>query len=130
MVKASDSKSDSLWERRFESYRLRFFLNSSFFCYLQSHLFFFSGQKKYVCNRCLVMYESPNPLKLHITLGCGKYGISTIWKKLSELLNNNSIHNLKKQESFSFKLSPEPQVSYINHYVLEIYFIFYSSFSN
>ena len=24
VVKASDSKSDSLWERRFESYRLRF----------------------------------------------------------------------------------------------------------
>ena len=29
VVKASDSKSDSLWERRFESYQLRNFNNNS-----------------------------------------------------------------------------------------------------
>ncbi|CAH1183085.1 unnamed protein product [Phaedon cochleariae] len=45
------------------------------------------GQKKYVCNRCSALYESPNPLKLHITLGCGKLPISSLWQKLSNFMN-------------------------------------------
>ncbi|KAJ8943376.1 hypothetical protein NQ318_002609 [Aromia moschata] len=52
----------------------------------------------------------PNPLKLHITLGCGKQSVAHIWEKLSELMNENSFQNLLKQEAFDFKLSPEPQI--------------------
>ncbi|XP_023310486.1 zinc finger protein 226 [Anoplophora glabripennis] len=67
------------------------------------------GQKKYVCTRCSALYESPNPLKLHITLSCGKQTVTNLWEKLSDLMNENSFQNILKQEAFDFKLSPEPQ---------------------
>ncbi|CAH1108842.1 unnamed protein product [Psylliodes chrysocephalus] len=68
------------------------------------------GQKKYVCNRCSTLYESPNPLKLHITLGCGKLSISTLWKKLSNAMNDN-FQNVGKEESFHFQLYLGQQVN-------------------
>ncbi|KAJ8913500.1 hypothetical protein NQ315_017050 [Exocentrus adspersus] len=68
------------------------------------------GQKKYVCTRCSALYESPNPLKLHITLSCGKQTVTNLWERLSDLMNENSFQNMLKQEVFDFKLSSEPQV--------------------
>ncbi|CAG9853690.1 unnamed protein product [Phyllotreta striolata] len=60
------------------------------------------GQKKYVCNRCSTMYESPNPLKLHITLGCGKLSISTLWQRLHGAVVNNFKNSTK--EGFHFQI--------------------------
>lgn len=57
------------------------------------------------------MYESPNPLKLHITLSCGRQTVTNLWEKLSDLMNENSFQNILRQEVFDFKLTPEPQVS-------------------
>lgn len=51
------------------------------------------------------MYESPNPLKLHITLGCNRYPISSLWEKLSTVLTEE-IALMK--DIFNFKLSPDP----------------------
>lgn len=110
MVKASDSKSDSLWERRFESYRLRPFFGLKLFRKLIFDLFNFAGQKKYVCTNCSALYESPNPLKLHITLGCGRYPITLLWNRLIEALENHTAEGEKKN-SFSFRLitdTPHP----------------------
>lgn len=67
---------------------------------------FVLGQNRYVCNRCLSLYESPNPLKLHMTLGCGKHDIGIVWHKLSTMLRENSLHNVFVQKCFDFKLSP------------------------
>lgn len=69
------------------------------------------GQKKYVCtkSRCATLYESPNPLKLHIALGCGRQNISELWSRLTERLKSYS-----DPPKFSFQLtnihtSPSPQ---------------------
>lgn len=104
VVKASDSKSDSLWERRFESYRLRIFFSSYLF------LFYFPGEKRYVCTKCSALYESPNPLKLHIALGCGRYNVTSLWERLSNAISQNALQNALRQNIFNFRLSPEPQV--------------------
>ncbi|XP_025837231.1 zinc finger protein 195 isoform X1 [Agrilus planipennis] len=67
------------------------------------------GQKKYVCMYCSVLYESPNPLKIHITLGCGRQSISTLWEKLSNALTINQPseeQDWKSTQMFCFKLAP------------------------
>ncbi|XP_057668242.1 zinc finger protein 226-like isoform X1 [Diorhabda carinulata] len=61
------------------------------------------GQKKYVCNRCSTLYESPNPLKLHITLGCGKFSMSTLWQRLSFAVNE-SMKSVSREEPFDFQI--------------------------
>ncbi|CAG9827270.1 unnamed protein product [Diabrotica balteata] len=66
------------------------------------------GQKKYVCNRCSTLYESPNPLKLHITLGCGKMSISTLWERLSNALNE-SRQSVEKEDTFNIQLNLKHQ---------------------
>nr|CAI5818199.1 unnamed protein product [Callosobruchus analis] len=68
------------------------------------------GQKKYVCMRCAALYESPNPLKLHMTLSCGKQNISHLWQRLASLIANENLHKANGNASFSFKLSPEPVI--------------------
>ncbi|XP_017785217.1 PREDICTED: PR domain zinc finger protein 16 [Nicrophorus vespilloides] len=62
------------------------------------------GQKNYVCTRCSALYESPNPLKLHLTLGCGKFSMTTLWDKLSMALQENE-HRTGLE--FKFRLVPE-----------------------
>ncbi|GJQ67583.1 hypothetical protein Trydic_g8389 [Trypoxylus dichotomus] len=64
------------------------------------------GQKKYVCIKCLTMYESPNPLKLHVTLACGAHPISWLWNKLSMLNCGTSNRDFNVKE-FSFNLLPD-----------------------
>ncbi|CAH0556841.1 unnamed protein product [Brassicogethes aeneus] len=68
------------------------------------------GQKKYVCTRCSSLYESPNPLKLHITLGCGRSDICSLWEKLSAMMTESTLQKILKHEYFEFKLTPEPEV--------------------
>ncbi|KRT79955.1 zinc finger protein [Oryctes borbonicus] len=68
------------------------------------------GQKKYVCTRCSTMYESPNPLKLHVTLACGTHSISWLWSKLSNLICGSSNRDYSVKE-FTFKLLPDLQVT-------------------
>ncbi|KAF2892616.1 hypothetical protein ILUMI_13556 [Ignelater luminosus] len=68
------------------------------------------GQKKYVCTHCSALYESPNPLKLHITLGCGKQTITDLWERLANLLKEdtkNIISNYSEPTEFTFELTPE-----------------------
>ncbi|KAF5269174.1 hypothetical protein FQR65_LT02474 [Abscondita terminalis] len=67
------------------------------------------GQKRYVCTKCSTLYESPNPLKLHLLLRCGRQSISDLWQKLSRTLNQNNTHvNIlqKPISEFTFKLTP------------------------
>lgn len=66
-------------------------------------LFCFVGQKKYVCNKCLTTYESPNPLKLHMTLACGRFTISDIWEKLAFTLIES--FNINDKNDFKFNLT-------------------------
>ncbi|KAK9870633.1 hypothetical protein WA026_008195 [Henosepilachna vigintioctopunctata] len=66
------------------------------------------GQKEYVCLRCNALYESPNPLKLHITLTCGKYPIIKLWDRLYKLLSNNTNSEHTSEDMFDFKLISEP----------------------
>ncbi|KAG5862351.1 hypothetical protein JTB14_014398 [Gonioctena quinquepunctata] len=68
------------------------------------------GQKKYVCTRCSALYESPNPLKLHMTLGCGKLSISTLWRRLSSAMNE-ATYNAPTGEVFNFQLSLGQQIT-------------------
>ncbi|XP_063913847.1 zinc finger protein 64 isoform X1 [Zophobas morio] len=68
------------------------------------------GQKKYVCTKCSALYESPNPLKLHISLGCGRQTVTSLWERLSNGLNENLVQTATKNDLFDFKLSPEPQI--------------------
>lgn len=68
---------------------------------------FIPGQKKYVCNKCQLMFEYPNPLKLHLTIDCHR-STKYIWNKLKRNLTSepaNSPLNLTKNSTFEFELT-------------------------
>ncbi|ENN71550.1 hypothetical protein YQE_11778, partial [Dendroctonus ponderosae] len=68
-------------------------------------------ENKYTCLRCSTLYESPNPLKLHITLACGKLPISALWERLAALMRDPQFaRNVgPKISDFDFKLTvPDP----------------------
>ncbi|XP_044751516.1 zinc finger protein 426 [Coccinella septempunctata] len=69
------------------------------------------GQKEYVCLRCGAMYESPNPLKLHITLNCGIHPVTKLWDKLGSILTNSSTSEILEGEIFDFKLVPDTSLT-------------------
>ncbi|XP_050301417.1 histone-lysine N-methyltransferase PRDM16 [Anthonomus grandis grandis] len=69
-------------------------------------------QKKYRCTLCAAMYESPNPLKLHITLACGKLPTLALWERLAGLMKGSQNgRNLTSPHviDFDFKLNPNVQ---------------------
>ncbi|KAF7287071.1 hypothetical protein GWI33_002453 [Rhynchophorus ferrugineus] len=68
------------------------------------------GQKKYVCLRCSTLYESPNPLKLHITLACGKFPISSLWARLASLMKENQSPPNEDIKSSPFDLILNPDI--------------------
>lgn len=51
------------------------------------------------------MYESPNPLKLHMTLVCGKFSIDDIWTKLAYTLKDSTLNSVAEKNLFKFHLS-------------------------
>lgn len=55
------------------------------------------------------MYESPNPLKLHVTLACGTHTIAWLWNRLSSLLCGSTNRNSTVNE-FNFKLLPDLEI--------------------
>lgn len=57
------------------------------------------------------MYESPNPLKLHITLNCGVHSVTKLWDKLCSILTNNSSSEIFEGDIFDFKLVPETSLT-------------------
>ncbi|XP_031343105.1 zinc finger protein 761 [Photinus pyralis] len=69
------------------------------------------GQKRYICTRCSALYESPNPLKLHLALGCERQSICDLWKKLANLVTQSDSINPppKSFSAFSFKLTTNPK---------------------
>ncbi|XP_066258786.1 zinc finger protein 667 [Euwallacea similis] len=71
------------------------------------------GENKYKCLRCSALYESPNPLKLHITLACGKLPISSLWERLATLIGDPQSAPIAspKVKDFEFKLTPDTQTS-------------------
>ena len=101
-VKAFDSKSDSLWERRFESCRLRWsFLSLNQFYYPIHFCVFidawFSGS---FCARWVVLYKDSRPSsstatqsKVEVGRIIEKYKFKKIISNLSILLNIFPLHN-------------------------------------
>ncbi|CAG9768685.1 unnamed protein product [Ceutorhynchus assimilis] len=59
------------------------------------------GENKYICSKCDASYESPNPLKLHMTLKCGKFDISALWQRLAWLMEGAPASD----DNFEFKLN-------------------------
>lgn len=64
-----------------------------------------TGEKKYVCNKCYTRYESPNPLKLHMTLSCGRFTIADLWEKLAYSLEETPLRENSDKSDFNFMLT-------------------------
>lgn len=45
----------------------------------------FAGEKRYVCHHCGSSFEFPNPLKLHLSLDCGRESVTELWRRLQRL---------------------------------------------
>ncbi|KAK5646120.1 hypothetical protein RI129_004584 [Pyrocoelia pectoralis] len=69
------------------------------------------GQKRYICTRCSALYESPNPLKLHLALACERQSMCDLWKKLANLVSQNDTTNTSPKfvSEFSFQLTSHPK---------------------
>lgn len=40
------------------------------------------GNNRYTCHLCHLTFETPNPLKIHLALGCGRHNIDILWIRL------------------------------------------------
>uniref|UniRef100_A0A1I8N3B5 C2H2-type domain-containing protein n=1 Tax=Musca domestica TaxID=7370 RepID=A0A1I8N3B5_MUSDO len=40
------------------------------------------GNNRYMCHWCHLTFETPNPLKIHLALGCGRHNIDVLWIRL------------------------------------------------
>lgn len=41
-----------------------------------------ADETRYECHRCGCHFESPNPLKIHLSLDCGRQPLSRLWSRL------------------------------------------------
>ncbi|XP_050333830.1 PR domain zinc finger protein 13 [Bactrocera neohumeralis] len=48
------------------------------------------GNKRYTCHLCQLTFETPNPLKIHLALGCGRHSMDILWIRLHYALKATS----------------------------------------
>ncbi|XP_054734572.1 protein snail-like [Anastrepha obliqua] len=48
------------------------------------------GNKRYTCHLCQLTFETPNPLKIHLALGCGRHSMDILWIRLHYALKASS----------------------------------------
>lgn len=92
-------------------------------------LFYFSGEKNYICHKCNRPFEYPNPLKLHISLECGSLRRVEIWKRLEEVNNSTnkgfdtetSLTKPKFKFSFDLRIPPNSAPSSPNNHCFSSY---------
>ncbi|XP_049313632.1 PR domain zinc finger protein 13 [Bactrocera dorsalis] len=74
------------------------------------------GNKRYTCHLCQLTFETPNPLKIHLALGCGRHSMDILWIRLHYALKATSYtqhqHSpnaaLSSTSSISPASSPQP----------------------
>ncbi|XP_048509865.1 PR domain zinc finger protein 13 [Athalia rosae] len=75
------------------------------------------GQNRYVCHQCHVLFEYPNPLKVHLALHCDRFERSYLWTMLAKEFDKVSAPNLSlnimppSMTLFQFTLTGSPQTS-------------------
>ncbi|XP_065208670.1 zinc finger protein 600-like [Planococcus citri] len=48
------------------------------------------SEKQYICHKCRFQCEMPNPVKIHLSLECGKLSKTILWNRLRDLpINSN-----------------------------------------
>ncbi|XP_073837929.1 PR/SET domain 13 [Musca autumnalis] len=60
------------------------------------------GNNRYMCHWCHLTFETPNPLKIHLALGCGRHNIDVLWIRL---------HYALRAKQYSQQLFTLPLVS-------------------
>ncbi|XP_014094204.2 protein snail [Bactrocera oleae] len=48
------------------------------------------GNNRYTCHLCQLTFETPNPLKIHLALGCGRHSMDILWIRLHYALKATS----------------------------------------
>ncbi|XP_017461678.1 PREDICTED: PR domain zinc finger protein 8-like, partial [Rhagoletis zephyria] len=48
------------------------------------------GNKRYTCHLCQLSFETPNPLKIHLALACGRHSMDILWIRLHYALKASS----------------------------------------
>ncbi|KAG8232418.1 hypothetical protein J437_LFUL012849 [Ladona fulva] len=62
--------------------------NVILFILIRYFFLFSKGEKAYVCHCCGVRMETPNPLKLHLSMDCGRIPLDSLWERLKEPLTS------------------------------------------
>lgn len=55
------------------------------------------GNKRYTCHLCQLTFETPNPLKIHLALGCGRHSMDILWIRLHYALKATSFTQQHRQ---------------------------------
>ncbi|XP_004524607.1 sal-like protein 1 [Ceratitis capitata] len=55
------------------------------------------GNKRYTCHICQLIFETPNPLKIHLALGCGRHSMDILWIRLHYALKATSYTQQQRQ---------------------------------
>ncbi|XP_067648085.1 protein snail [Eurosta solidaginis] len=55
------------------------------------------GNKRYTCHLCHQTFETPNPLKIHLALGCGRHSMDILWIRLHYALKATSYTRQHRQ---------------------------------
>ncbi|XP_037881401.1 sal-like protein 1 [Glossina fuscipes] len=53
------------------------------------------GNNRYTCHLCHLTFETPNPLKIHLALNCGRHNIDILWLRLHYAIKAEQYMNLQ-----------------------------------
>lgn len=73
------------------------FQTTIFFITLPLFCSFLIGNKRYTCHICQLIFETPNPLKIHLALGCGRHSMDILWIRLHYALKATSYTQQQRQ---------------------------------
>lgn len=73
---------------------------------------FYAGEKQYICHECTFQCEMPNPLKIHLSLDCGKLSKQYLWKRL-QLIKKETTTPVPNITNIQANTSSQPDVQII-----------------
>uniref|UniRef100_A0A1A9W4Y4 C2H2-type domain-containing protein n=1 Tax=Glossina brevipalpis TaxID=37001 RepID=A0A1A9W4Y4_9MUSC len=68
------------------------------------------GNNRYTCHLCHLTFETPNPLKIHLALSCGRHNIDMLWLRLHYAIKAEQYMNLQTPQQQQQQLFAEQTI--------------------
>ncbi|XP_037944650.1 sal-like protein 1 [Teleopsis dalmanni] len=64
------------------------------------------GNNRYTCHICQLTFETPNPLKIHLALGCGRHSLDILWIRLHYAIKATTYNQQHQQQQQQLLTTP------------------------